>query len=173
MSDLEIVVARMSEKTTIANLMQLYVHDFSEFWAGTANGELQEDGSFPAYPFLDTYWSDPQRVPLLIRLRGRLIGFALLNNASHAGQPVDRNMAEFFIVRKHRRSGTGTMAAQDIFARYPGRWEVAVARRNVGALAFWRNAITRHPNAQSIEEADVSTSAWDGPLFRFNIEPAR
>jgi len=169
MTNLEIVVARMSEKTTIANLMQLSVHDFSEFWAGTANGELQEDGSFPAYPFLDTYWSDPQRVPLLIRLRGRLIGFALLNNASHSGQPVDRNMAEFFIARKQRRSGAGTAAAQEIFSRYPGAWEVAVARRNIGALAFWRNAIARHPTADAIKEADVTTSDWNGPIIRFRI----
>jgi len=39
MSDLEIAVARQSEMTAVANLMQLYIHDFSELWAGTTNGE--------------------------------------------------------------------------------------------------------------------------------------
>ena len=34
-------------RETIANLFQLYVHDFSEQWAGTDRGELQEDGRFP------------------------------------------------------------------------------------------------------------------------------
>lgn len=173
MSDLEIAVARQSEMTAVANLMQLYIHDFSELWAGTTNGELQDDGRFAAYPSLETYWSDPDCVPLLIRRQARLIGFALLNTVSHGGQGVDRNMAEFFIARKQRRSGAGTAAAQEILSRYPGRWEVAVARRNISALAFWRNAIARHAKALDIQETDISTRAWDGPIFRFKIEPAR
>ena len=80
-------------------------------------------------------------------------------------------MAEFFIVRKHRRSGVGRAAAQTIFSRYAGLWEVAVARRNVPAQAFWRGAIGSHPAVRDVEEFDQATAEWEVPIMRFRIAP--
>lgn len=171
MNGLEVSVALPEQRSVIRNLMQLYVHDFSEHWAGSQRGELEDDGRFPDYP-LDAYWNNPARIPLLMRVNGHLAGFALLNDHSHSGISADRNMAEFFIVRKHRRGGIGTAAAHIIFSRYPGQWEAAVARRNLGALGFWRNAIRRHPLVADIVESDVATDAWNGPILRFRILPA-
>lgn len=168
MPDVDVAVARPEERGTIDNLMQLYVHDFSEQWAGTPRGELDAEGRFPAYP-LGPYWGEAGCIPLLLRVGGHLAGFALLNADAHSGRPVDRNMAEFFIVRKHRRGGVGTAAARAIFSRYPGQWEAAVARKNVGALAFWRSAVRRHPGAAEVEESDLSTASWNGPVLRFRI----
>lgn len=169
MPEVEISVASLEEKGTLANLLQLYIHDFSEFWSARAEGELRDDGRFDDYSPLDSYWREPSRVPLLLRREGRLIGFALINGVSYIGRPVERNMAEFFIARKHRRSGTGTAAARGLFNLYPGAWEVAVARRNVGALAFWRGAIGGHPRVAEVEALDVATQAWNGPVFRFLV----
>jgi predicted acetyltransferase len=168
MSKVEVSVARPEERPALANLMQFYIHDFSEFWAGTPEGELQDDGRFADYP-LDAYWQEPSRVPLLFRLAGRPIGFALLNAVGHGVGPMDHNMAEFFIVRKHRRGGVGTAAARQVISLYPGQWEVAVARRNVAALPFWRQAISGHPQAADIVELDLDSATWNGPLFRFRI----
>jgi predicted acetyltransferase len=167
-TDLDISLARPEERETLANLMQLYIHDFSEFWAKTPEGELQNDGRFAPYP-LDAYWREAGRVPLLFRLGGRPIGFALLNAVGHGAGPIDRNMAEFFIARKHRRGGVGTAAARQVFSLYPGLWEVAVARRNLGALPFWRQAIGGHPAVIDIQELDLASEAWNGPMFRFRM----
>ncbi len=171
MSKVEVSVARPEERSALANLTQLYIHDFSEFWAGTAEGELQDDGRFTDYP-LDAYWCEPGRIPLLFRQDDRLIGFALLNAVGHGAWPVERNMAEFFIVRKHRRGGVGTAAARRVFSLYPGAWEVAVARKNLGALAFWRQAIGGHPRVRDVKVVDLTTAAWNGPLFRFVMASA-
>lgn len=168
MAEVEVQAAAPDQRAALTNLMQLYVHDFSEFWAGRPDGELGEDGRFADYP-LDAYWRDPGRVPLTLRVDGRLAGFALLDRGSHTGGAVDRNMAEFFVVRKHRRAGIGAQAARLIFTRHPGVWEVAVARRNLPALAFWRRVIGAHPLARDVEELDLATTAWNGPLFRFEI----
>lgn len=169
MSDLEVIEALPSQAHIIQNLMQLYVHDFSEQWSDMERGELGADGLFPEYPYLETYWHKNGHIPLLIKRGGHLAGFALINDHSHSGLPVDRNMAEFFVVRKHRRGGVGTAVAHTIFSRYPGQWEAAVARRNVGALGFWRNAIRQHSSARGIEENDVETAEWNGPILRFRI----
>jgi len=169
---IDVAVARPDERAAIENLFQLYVHDFSEFWAGRPDGELGDDGRFEPYPYLDAYWRDADRVPLLLRLDGRLVGFALLNAVGHGGGPVDRNMAEFFVVRKHRRGGVGTAAARAVFSRYPGQWEAAVARANTAAVAFWRHAVSGCPEVTDIEELDVNSPAWNGPVIRFRIAPS-
>jgi predicted acetyltransferase len=170
MPTIEMQEARPGDKDTLANLMQLYMHDFSEHWSGTSNGDLLDDGRFAPYPRLDAYWQEPGRVPLLLRHDGRLAGFALINGVS-ADSP-HRSVGEFFIVRKHRRIGLGAAAAHAIFSRYPGQWQTAVARRNVDALAFWRNAVSRHPDVEDIEMLDLNSAEWDGPVIRFRIRPS-
>ena len=153
------------DRTVIEAMMQLYIHDFSEHWAGTPRGELGEDGKFAPYP-LDPYWRDTGHIPLIMRTGSALAGFALINPKAHSGSAVDHNMAEFFILRKHRRGGVGLAAAQAIFARFPGQWEAAVARRNTAALAFWRRAVA---DENDVTEIDVTTEAWDGPVLRFRV----
>jgi predicted acetyltransferase len=171
MPDIEVTPAPPGARAAIQNLFQLYVHDFSEQWAGTARGELDAQGRFGDYP-LDSYWQDPRHVPLLIKAGGFLAGFALLNGHGHSGVALDRNMAEFFVVRKHRRSGVGKFAAHAIFSRYPGQWEAAVARANPAALAFWRTAVRSHERAEELEEIDSQGEEWNGPILRFRIRPS-
>lgn len=173
MAEVSVEVARPEEKEVVANLFQLYTHDFSEHWSGMTTGELQDDGRFAPYAYLDSYWTDPGRVPFLVRVDGKLAGFVLLNDHAHSGRPVERNVAEFFVVRKHRRGGVGVTAAQAVFSRYPGVWEAAIARRNTGALAFWRKAIGSHRDVHDVEETDVATADWNGPIIRFRIEARR
>ena len=168
MPDLEIVLASIEDRLLLANLLQFYMHDFSEYWAGELVGELEDDGRFEDYP-LDGYWREPDRIPLLFRLHGRPAGFALLNATGHRGEPVDRNMAEFFVVRKHRGAGVGLAAAQSIFSRYPGRWEVAVARRNPRALPFWRRTISSHLQVCDLIETDLDDQAWNGQVMSFAV----
>jgi predicted acetyltransferase len=168
MPKVEMTVARAEDRQVLENLMQLYVHDFSEHWAGTADGELGEDGRFGLFP-LDSYWTEADRIPLLIRADGFLAGFALLNTYAHSGRPVDRSVAEFFVVRKYRREGVGQAAAQAIFKRYPGQWEAAVVRRNVGALAFWRRAASTCPGVSDVDEQDVADERWNGWILRFRV----
>ena len=93
-------------------------------------------------------------------------GFARLNDAAHSGLPTRRSMAEVFVVRKHRGQGAGRAAAQALIADEPGRWEIAVARANTGALAFWRK-VAGACAAGPIEELDILSPDWDGPVLRF------
>ena len=170
----QVAEASPGERTALANLMQFYIHDFSEFWSGRADdGDLEDDGRFAEYEHLDAYWREAGRVPVLIRVDCRLAGFALLNDISHSGRPVDRNMAEFFVARKHRRSGVGTQAARTLFSRYPGLWEAAVARANLPALAFWRKAVGGHPDVEALDELDLADDRWNGWVLRFRIGGAR
>jgi predicted acetyltransferase len=163
-----LIPATAAGEPALQNLFQLYVHDFSEFWAGTGRGELDDDGRFPAYPF-EPYFERPAWRALLIRRGGALAGFALVNDIPHSGLPADHSVAEFFIVRKHRGQGLGRAAARRLFMEAPGLWEVAVARKNLAALAFWRGVIGACAAESSVSELDVSGPDWDGPVIRFEI----
>lgn len=153
-------------KEVIDNLMQLYLHDFSEFAAiGTEHGEVTAEGRFP-YQWLDSYWREEGRLPFAIQADGHLAGFALINRWSALGRPLDQAVAEFFVLRKYRRSGVGSQAAQLLFARFPGQWEVPVAWYNQPALSFWR-AVTSTAADGPVEECAGDGERWAGTVLRF------
>ncbi|WP_293385399.1 GNAT family N-acetyltransferase [Phenylobacterium sp. SCN 70-31] len=170
MPKVELEAAGPEKRMALRALFQLYTHDFSEFWAGDDKGELDEDGRFPDYPYLDSYWTDPRRIPFLIRVDGRLAGLLLVNDHSHSGLPVDFAVAEFFVVRKHRREGVGRAAARAALSGRPGLWELAVARKNVGALAFWRGIAAELADG-AVETLDT-TDRWNGTILRFRVASA-
>lgn len=166
MPRVELERAGPERRETLANLFQLYTHDFSEQWAGEGQGDLGEDGRFAPYPYLDSYWTEGDREPLLIRAGGKLAGFALVNAFAHSGLPTDFSMAEFFVARKYRRAGVGLAAAAEIIRARPGQWEIAVARKNVAAQPFWRRAAATVA-VGGIDELDRADDRWNGLILRF------
>ncbi len=130
MARIEIVPPTVELKPVLARLLELYAHDFSPY-----SGADVDDQGIYGYEYLDAYWTEPERHPFLLRVEGKWAGFALVR----AGDPTD--MAEFFVMRKYRRSGVGSDFARAVFARFPGRWQVREMRANEPAIAFWARAI--------------------------------
>ena len=155
-----------ARKSVIANLIQLYKYDFSEFAAvGSGYGEVSADGLF-TYDGLDLYWQEDARIAFTIRADGRLAGFALVNRWSALDRPLDHSVGEFFVLRKYRRHRVGWRAARLLFARLPGRWEVGVAWYNPPALAFWR-AVVQSAADGPVEECPGYGKRWAGPVLSF------
>jgi predicted acetyltransferase len=157
-----------SERTSIERLSQFYIYDFSEMEpAGSNEMEFDEQGSYPSLPEIDSYWRVEGFRPLLIRVKDRLAGFALINTRSRHSGRVDHNMAEFFVARKHRRRGVAAEAVRQILALYSGHWEIAVAARNVAARAFWPCAIGAAPNVSELIQIEGDGEHWRGPIWSF------
>ena len=152
---------------TLENLFQLYVHDFADFWE-SRRVELGDDGRFPLYPELPTYWTEPDRSAFLIRASGELAGFVLLNRHAHSGLPCDFSVGEFFVARHYRRERVGHAAALAAIRPRKGLWEIAVARRNVGAQAFWRGVAVEVASGP-VEEIDQDDSNWNGLILRLTV----
>ncbi len=133
----EIIPASPDQEPILANLLELYTHDFSEF----IELELGPNGRF-GYKSLPLYWKEAGRHPFLIRTNGTLAGFVLVCQGSRiSGDENSWDMAEFFVIRGHRRLGVGMKAAQAIWRRFPGKWEIRVRDRNREAKKFWARAI--------------------------------
>jgi predicted acetyltransferase len=133
----QVTPATAEQQPTLANLLELYVHDFSEI----LDLEVGENGRF-GYKDLDLYWQDPQRRPFLARIDGKLAGFALVRlSPSISGNHEVWDMTEFFVVRGHRRRGVGTAIANEVWRQLSGGWQVRVMEANEAAREFWERAI--------------------------------
>jgi predicted acetyltransferase len=135
--NVEIIPAVQEHEPILANLLELYAHDFSEF----IDLKLGADGRF-GYEHLPLYWRELSRYPFLIMVNGHWAGFVFVRLGSQIS--ADNNiwdMAEFFIVRGYRRLGVGMIAAHEIWKQFPGKWEVRVIDRNQKAKQFWSRAI--------------------------------
>ncbi len=134
----EVIPARPEQEPILANLLELYAHDFSEF----RDLELGSDGRF-GYSCLPLYWSEPGRHPFLVWVEGKLAGLILVKRGSEvSGHETVWDVAEFFVLRGYRRRGIGTEIAHEVWRRFPGLWEVRVMETNVSALDFWAHAIS-------------------------------
>jgi predicted acetyltransferase len=157
-----LVPATSGDATLLRNLLQLYCYDFAEF----VGGEVGADGLFHV-PSLDAYWQDAWRHPFVIRVGENVAGFALVHQKSRiTGDESTWDMAEFFVMRQHRRRGVGAEMAKALFDRYPGRWEVRERRENERAITFWRSVIAAYTGGR-FEETVYDDDRWKGPVQSF------
>ena len=164
---IELVPAALEQKSILANLLQLYAHDFSEFH----NLEIGDDGRF-GYKHLPLYWSEPGRHPFLVKVEGRLAGLALVKKGSEISERADVwDMAEFFIVRAYRRQGIGMKVAHEVWRRFPGPWEVRVMESNRTAVNFWQRAITAL-NGEAIRPTRIEKDGECWHVFAFECKHA-
>ncbi len=151
--------AKPSDAALLANLLELYIHDLSAAFPAI---ELGLDGRF-GYGKLPLYWSEPEsRFPFLIRYGDRVVGFALVTRGSPASaEPDVFDIAEFFVIRRYRRSGVGQRAALLVWDRFPGRWTVRVSEGNTGALPFWNRIIAEYTSNTAAESTRAGNPhAW-------------
>jgi predicted acetyltransferase len=142
-------LALPTDSRILSNLLELYIHDLSGVFPHV---ELGPDGRF-GYPKLPLYWTEPeQRFAFLIRERGAVAGFALVTRGSPAvEEPNTLDVAEFFVLRRYRRTGVGRAAVRLLWRRLPGMWTVRVSEANPSALLFWSAVIGEQTAGKAVE----------------------
>jgi predicted acetyltransferase len=164
---LQVIPASAEQEPILANLLELYAHDFSEFH----NLEIGENGRF-GYRSLPLYWSEPDRHPFLVRIDGKLAGLALVKRGSEVSDnDAVWDMAEFFVMRGFRGRGIGTQVAQEVWRQFPEVWEVRVMQENVSAAHFWAGAISRF-TGEAIQPDRIEKAGRCWSLFSFESEHA-
>jgi ribosomal protein S18 acetylase RimI-like enzyme len=114
--------AQRDERDRLATLLADYLFEF--------------DGRTEPYPYLDAYWAEPERLPLLIESDGEVCGLCLIRR--HDG---GWRIAEFYVEPSRRRGGVGRAAVEALAARARSEGaaflEAKVHPDNHGALQFW------------------------------------
>jgi predicted acetyltransferase len=96
-----------------------------------------------ADPLMDWFTHQDMHIFVFGHDGGARVGFAFVSQSPYRGVTpgVDFRVGEFYIVPEHRRCGLGRLAAQALFNRFPGTWEVTQLSGNESALSFWREVI--------------------------------
>ena len=151
--------ATVNDKSIIARLLQLYMHDFSEFTLD----DINDNGEYN-YNRLDCYWIEKDRYPFLIKTDGILSGFALIRSEIIDTEEV-HSIAEYFILRKYRNQGIGRQVALMLFEMFKGKWKIPVLRCNSVGLQFWEKVIKDYTKDNYRE---LDKPEWPGPIYEFS-----
>ena len=160
MPNIDIQLAKYSEKHLLKNMLELYFYDLSIF----ENNDLNEFGEY-GYRYLDLYWIEPQRHSFIIRVNDKLAGFILVNQFVYT-EDAEWAIAEFFVLKKYRNRGIGKKSAFYVFARFPGKWEIRTFDKNLVAKKFWRKTIEQYA-AESMKEFKKGFGNWKNPIWTF------
>lgn len=119
-----------------------------------SRADVGPDGRFP-YLWHDRYWTDPTRHAFLMRAAGRPAGFVHVRAAGGADvpDPCRHALAEFFVMRAHRRAGLRTKIAVALFDRFPGPGWIEQVAPNVAAPSFWRRVVAGYTAGRFAEHA--------------------
>ena len=158
----ELAPAEEADEQILVNLLQLYLHDLSEF----EPIEPSPDAEF-RYPYLSHYWVEPGRYAFFIMVNDELAGFAFVRSGSDlVGDDWAMELAEFFILRSFRHKGVGRTAAFNLLAKFPGPWVVGVIEGNVGAVSFWDHVIPAFTH-QTFQRDPVSAGDRNWVVYQF------
>lgn len=148
--DFTLLRASKEDKVVIQNLMQFYIYDFSEY----IKYDVEDNGLFAPYSYLDDYWEDVNnKFPYIIKRDDKYVGFVLVKFIESEERKYF-SIAEFFILKKYRRSGIGKAIALRVFNLYKGQWEVYQKDTNKPAQIFWKKVIEEYTNGQYKERIE-------------------
>ncbi len=158
---IELQLMKIEEKTLLVRLMELYNYEFTAY----NDADINEFGYF-GYDHIDDYWNEEGRYPYLIRVDGKIVGFALVCPYCRftEGEKA-RSIGEFFVMLKYRHMGIGERVATEIFSRHKGTWEVCYLRRNTPAKAFWEKVINHYTDGH-YEVCGENDSEMGGFTFK-------
>lgn len=161
--NIELVEVIETDKSALRQLMELYAYDFSEY----DDADVNEHGRY-GYTYFDYYWTEESRHPFFIFVEEILAGFVLINEYCYvATVPGTKSIAEFFVMRKHRRQGVGRAVAIQVFNRFPGPWEVIQHGGNEPSIVFWETIIGEYTRGRFCKE-QVVTELWKGQALLFD-----
>ena len=115
---IELELVTKETRPILENLLQLYIHDLSQFRFSRPDGA----GRFNHDDRYAVFFTDPDRGAYLFRDASGPVGFGLVRGISERR----RLMAGFFVVRGVRQTTTGRSrrGAQEMLRRHPGTWEI-------------------------------------------------
>lgn len=160
---LEVIRAGPADEQALANLLQLYLYDLTEFGQQAMGGDARFQ-----HAGLEGYLGG-DNAAFLARSLGRPAGFALVSQQSALAEGIAgvRSLDHLFVLRGLRRRGLGRILALEVLRAMPGRWEVRQPASNGPAQAFWRKVIGAYTAGRYVE-LELDDQRWRGPVQTFD-----
>lgn len=136
---MELVAVRPEDRELLWNVHQKYLYEMTNYY----DDEMDARGNLH-YGYFDAYFTDPKRKAFFLYEEKTLVGFAMIHPYSEINGEPDHVLAEFTIFPMYRRKRLAAEAAEMIFERFRGRWEVKYNERNAAAKALWSSATAKY-----------------------------
>ncbi|MFM9873228.1 MAG: GNAT family N-acetyltransferase [Fimbriimonadaceae bacterium] len=153
------------ETQVLSNLMQLYMHETSKF----SPLEIADNGLYSTDSITNKVYT-PEVDGYLVRIKGKLAGFVIVQPKFQNGQIVARSLTDLFILESYRGFGIGEEVARMVFDESPGLWHIDVEPGNEESAKFWSKVIYRYTGD------DYRHLNWRGnrsEIFEFKSPPTR
>lgn len=164
MSSIELHAAQRDEVATIENMMQFYLHDFSE-WLPL---KLGEQGLFN-FQIKPGYWRNPATRPFLIKVDGELGGFVVVDADTHL-PGAEHNIGYFFVSRRFRGQGVAKFVVSALLSQIPGQWQIFHIDANQPARRFWARLIPAFTEGNFTTQP-LNLDGYPCTLYRLESSP--
>jgi predicted acetyltransferase len=148
--------------SVVSNLVTLYIYDMSEHmgWA------CPNSGLFIGVTDLCRYWDKTLTNPtkewpdhwsgfgFIVRVNDELAGFVMIRQTSYTLPCFE--IGEFFVLRKFRHQGVGTLLATTMFDRFRGRWIIRQFAELQSVSSFWGKVLSNYANDDARVSEELS-----------------
>jgi predicted acetyltransferase len=151
---MELVPVTPEDRELLWNLNQKYLYEMTNFY----DDEMDAAGVLH-YGYFDAYFTDPKRKAFFLYEQRRLVGFAMIHPYSNMDGAPDYVLAEFTVFPMYRRRHLAAGAAELIFRRFRGSWEVKYNEKNAPAKGLWYKVTAPyHPQITRLNEEETVLS---------------
>lgn len=152
--------ATAADFDAVQQLLELYQYELSDIWLQDLDAQARYGYDLARHRLAQRFFAH------VVLQNGQFAGCALVAPAL-----VTRTqgcwMEQFFVLKRHRRSGVGRALARHVFAAHPGPWEVGQMSANLAAQAFWRRVIGEASAGRHTEQV-VTEGGWQGVVQQFD-----
>lgn len=162
--EIEITAMERDEKEILLNLLEKYEYELSQYFVHYVN-------EFGLYGFEnlagldDFYYKNAKGWVFFIKVDGKLAGFAIVLNDYFylKSRKADYVLADLFVMYRYRGMGVGKFAANYLFDKFKGIWQLNAFTKNANSVRFWVKVISEYtgkayeilPNEEPVEEHEI------------------
>jgi len=155
---MELIPVMPEDRELLWNINQKYLYEMTNYY-----GDEMDDLGNLHYGYFDAYFTDPLRKAFFLYEDETLVGFAMINPYSYMGMQPDHVLAEFTVFPMYRRRHLGTKAAEAVFDRFKGKWEVKYNENNSAAKAMWLKVTRKYsPELTHLNDEETVLSFCSG-----------
>ena len=164
--DITLAAVQRDDKEILRNLMEKYDYELSQY----GKDDVNKLGLY-GFDYLDNYWQEgAKRWAFFIKVDGKLAGFAMiLSDYFYVdNKESDYVMSDFFVMYKYRNTGVGKFAANYLFDKYKGKWQLNTVNINVTSVAFWKKVVGDYTGEAYEIIPNEKLDAEDHKVFLFS-----
>ena len=148
---MEMVAVSSEDRELLWNINQKYLYEMTNYY-----DDVLDDKGVLHYGYFDAYFTDPKRRAFFLYENDALVGFAMIHPYSYFGGETGHVLAEFTVFPMFRHRHLALQAAELIFERFKGSWEVKYNEKNAAAKALWTKAAEKFkPQKKHLNEFET------------------